>query len=126
MDNQIACILKPYRAVTMYTMLSAFTRPSVSLYRLTALDTAASSRAAACCGQQSNEENSHDRCTLKWFNFTKGFDVIAPDVDGKDVFVHISTLEKSGMPSLKDDQTVTFDVEAGRDGRQSAINIAIA
>tara|TARA_E500000178_G_scaffold136588_1_gene136533 strand:- start:1465 stop:1671 length:207 start_codon:yes stop_codon:yes gene_type:complete len=65
-------------------------------------------------------------CTLKWFNITKGFDVIAPDVDGKDVFAHISTLEKSGMPSLKDDQKVTFDVEAGRDGRQSAINIAIA
>ena len=64
--------------------------------------------------------------TVKWFNATKGFGFIAPDTGGKDVFLHISALEKSGMTSLKDDQKVTFDVEAGRDGRESATNIALA
>ncbi|MEL7516712.1 MAG: cold-shock protein [Pseudomonadota bacterium] len=64
--------------------------------------------------------------TVKWFNTTKGFGFIAPETGGKDVFLHISALEKSGMTSLNDDQKVTFDVEAGRDGRESATNIALA
>lgn len=64
--------------------------------------------------------------TVKWFNTTKGFGFIAPDTGGKDVFLHISALEKSGMTSLNEDQKVTFDVEAGRDGRESATNIALA
>lgn len=64
--------------------------------------------------------------TVKWFNATKGFGFIAPEAGGKDVFLHISALEKSGMTSLNDDQKVTFDVEAGRDGRESATNIALA
>ncbi len=64
--------------------------------------------------------------TVKWFNTTKGFGFIAPDTGGKDVFVHISALERSGMTQLADDQKVTFDVEAGRDGRESAVNIALA
>lgn len=64
--------------------------------------------------------------TVKWFNATKGFGFIAPATGGKDVFLHISALEKSGMTSLKDDQKVTFDVEAGRDGRESATNIELA
>lgn len=64
--------------------------------------------------------------TVKWFNTTKGFGFIAPESGGKDVFIHISALEKSGMTTLNDDQKVTFDVEAGRDGRESATNIALA
>ncbi len=64
--------------------------------------------------------------TVKWFNATKGFGFIAPDTGGKDVFVHISDLEQSGMSSLNDDQKVTFDVEAGRDGRESAKNLKLA
>ncbi len=64
--------------------------------------------------------------TVKWFNATKGFGFIAPDSGGKDVFLHISALEKSGMTTLNDNQKVTFDVEAGRDGRESATNIALA
>ncbi len=64
--------------------------------------------------------------TVKWFNSTKGFGFIAPESGGKDVFLHISALERAGMTSLADDQKVTFDLEAGRDGRESATNIALA
>ncbi|MBW4708244.1 cold-shock protein [Roseobacter insulae] len=64
--------------------------------------------------------------TVKWFNATKGFGFIAPETGGKDVFLHISSLEKAGMTTVNDDQKVTFEVEAGRDGRESAINIALA
>lgn len=64
--------------------------------------------------------------TVKWFNTTKGYGFIAPDTGGKDVFVHISAVERSGLTGLADDQKVTFDLEAGRDGRESAVNIALA
>ena len=64
--------------------------------------------------------------TVKWFNTTKGFGFIAPETGGKDVFVHISALERSGMTGLADNQKVTYDVEAGRDGRESAINLVLA
>ncbi|WP_299553677.1 cold-shock protein [uncultured Tateyamaria sp.] len=64
--------------------------------------------------------------TVKWFNTTKGFGFIAPESGGKDVFLHISALERAGMTSLDDNQKVTFDLEAGKDGRESATNIALA
>ena len=64
--------------------------------------------------------------TVKWFNATKGFGFIAPETGGKDVFVHISALERSGLTGLADDQKVTYDVESGRDGRESASNLALA
>ena len=64
--------------------------------------------------------------TVKWFNATKGFGFIEPETGGKDVFVHISAVERSGLTGLADNQKVTFDVEAGRDGRESATNLALA
>ena len=64
--------------------------------------------------------------TVKWFNTTKGFGFIAPESGGKDVFVHISAVERSGLTGLADDQKVTYDVEAGRDGRESAVNLQLA
>lgn len=64
--------------------------------------------------------------TVKWFNATKGFGFIAPESGGKDVFVHISAVERSGLTGLADNQKVTFDLETGRDGRESAVNISLA
>ncbi len=64
--------------------------------------------------------------TVKWFNATKGFGFIQPESGGKDVFVHISAVERAGLTGLNDDQKVTYDLESGRDGRQSATNLALA
>lgn len=64
--------------------------------------------------------------TVKWFNTDKGFGFIAPETGGRDVFVHISAVERSGLSGLPDDQKVTYDVESGRDGRESATNLALA
>ncbi|MBL4629098.1 MAG: cold-shock protein [Roseicyclus sp.] len=63
--------------------------------------------------------------TVKWFNSTKGFGFVAPESGGKDVFVHISAVERSGLTGLDDNQKVTFDLEAGRDGRESAVNLKL-
>ncbi len=64
--------------------------------------------------------------TVKWFNSSKGFGFIEPQSGGKDVFVHVSSVERAGLTGLADAQAVTYDVESGRDGRESAINLALA
>ncbi len=58
--------------------------------------------------------------TVKWFNKTKGYGFIAPEDGGKDIFVHISAVEQSGLTGLADNQPVEFDLIEGRDGRQMA------
>jgi len=63
--------------------------------------------------------------TVKWFNATKGFGFIEPEDGGKDAFVHISTLEKSGIGTLNDGQKVSYDLVAGRDGKEAAENIQL-
>ena len=62
---------------------------------------------------------------VKWFNTTKGFGFIAPDDGGKDVFVHISAVERAGLTGLADDQKVEFELREGRDGRQLADDIKV-
>ncbi|MEZ5721596.1 MAG: cold-shock protein [Paracoccaceae bacterium] len=64
--------------------------------------------------------------TVKWFNATKGFRFIEPEGGKRDVFVHISAVERAGLSDLKDGQKVTFEIEAGRDGRESATNLELA
>ncbi|CUH88833.1 MULTISPECIES: cold-shock protein [Rhodobacterales] len=63
--------------------------------------------------------------TVKWFNTTKGFGFIAPDDGGKDVFVHISAVERSGLTGLADNQKVSYEMQPGRDGRESAVDLAL-
>jgi CspA family cold shock protein len=64
--------------------------------------------------------------TVKWFNATKGFGFIAPTGGKRDVFVHVSALERAGIRQLDDGQAVTFEIETGRDGRESATKLALA
>lgn len=63
--------------------------------------------------------------TVKWFNSTKGYGFIAPESGGKDVFVHISAVERSGLTGLNDNQKVSFELQSGRDGRESAVDIEL-
>jgi len=64
--------------------------------------------------------------TVKFFNTTKGFGFITPENGGKDHFVHISAVERSGMNGLYENDKVNYDVETGRDGRESAVNLSLA
>ena len=61
--------------------------------------------------------------TVKWFNPTKGFGFIEPEDGGKDAFVHISAVERAGLPGLREGQKVQFDIVPGRDGKSSAENL---
>lgn len=63
--------------------------------------------------------------SVKWFNATKGFGFIEPKDGGKDVFVHISAVERAGLRTLNDGQAVSYELETGRDGRASAGNLKL-
>jgi cold shock protein len=58
--------------------------------------------------------------TVKWFNSAKGYGFIAPDDGGKDVFVHISAVERAGLQALNDNQKIGYEMQSGRDGKESA------
>ena len=64
--------------------------------------------------------------TVKFFNAQKGFGFITPDGGAKDVFVHISAVERAGMRGLVDGQKVSFNTEADRQGRMSACDLLAA
>ena len=61
--------------------------------------------------------------TVKWFNPTKGYGFIQPDGGSKDVFVHISAVEKAGIATLPEGQKLSFDIEQGQQGKTSAVNL---
>jgi CspA family cold shock protein len=62
--------------------------------------------------------------TVKWFNPTKGYGFIAPDTGGKDVFVHISAVQKAGLRTLSEGQKVGFEIEQQQNGRSAAVNLS--
>ena len=62
---------------------------------------------------------------LKWFNTDKGYGFITPEGGGQDVFVHITALERAGLKDLADNQSVSFDLEEGRNGKTQATNLAL-
>lgn len=61
---------------------------------------------------------------VKWFNPTKGYGFIAPETGGKDIFVHISAVQKAGLRTLNEGQKLRFEVAAQDNGRQAAVNLA--
>jgi CspA family cold shock protein len=63
--------------------------------------------------------------TVKFFNSTKGFGFITPEGGGKDAFVHVSALERAGIGSLNEGDKVSYDLESGRDGKMSAVNLKL-
>jgi CspA family cold shock protein len=64
--------------------------------------------------------------TVKWFNPTKGYGFIAPETGGKDVFVHISAVQKAGLRTLNEGQKIGFEVEEQQNGRTAAVDLAAA
>ncbi|TDQ60471.1 CspA family cold shock protein [Maritalea mobilis] len=64
--------------------------------------------------------------TVKFFNATKGFGFISPEDGTKDAFVHISAVEQAGLSGLAEGQKVSYELESGRDGKQSAANLSLA
>ncbi|KQN78333.1 cold-shock protein [Devosia sp. BK] len=63
--------------------------------------------------------------TVKFFNTTKGFGFITPETGGKDAFVHISAVQRSGLDGLYENDKVEYDLESGRDGKESAVNLKL-
>jgi CspA family cold shock protein len=61
--------------------------------------------------------------TVKWFNAQKGFGFIQPEAGGADVFVHISAVERAGMSNLNEGQKLSYELEKGKQGKYSAVNL---
>ncbi len=64
--------------------------------------------------------------TVKWFNPVKRFGFIEPEDGSKDVFVHVSAVEKAGLPGLQEGQKISYDVVDGDNGKSSAENLSLA
>ena len=60
---------------------------------------------------------------VKWFNGQKGFGFIQPDDGGQDVFVHISAVERAGIPTLNEGDRLEFEIEVDRRGKYAAVNL---
>jgi cold shock protein len=71
------------------------------------------------------ERQSMATGTVKWFNAQKGYGFIQPDDGSKDVFVHISAVEQSGIGNLNEGQKISYEVESGRNGKSSAVALKV-
>jgi cold shock protein len=80
-------------------------------------------RAYACADTHHCLEDIMAIGTVKWFNTQKGYGFIQPDDGSKDVFVHISAVERSGIGNLSEGQKVSYDLERGQQGKTSAVNL---
>jgi len=63
--------------------------------------------------------------TVKWFNAAKGYGFIEPSDGSKDIFVHISAVQRAGLPGLSEGQTVSYEVVPGQNGKSSAENLTV-
>jgi len=64
--------------------------------------------------------------TVKWFNAQKGYGFITPDAGGKDVFVHISAVQRAGLGTLTEGQRISYDIQTGQQGKSSAVDLKLA
>jgi CspA family cold shock protein len=62
---------------------------------------------------------------VKWFNSAKGYGFIAPDDGSKDVFVHVSAVERAGLSSLSEGQQVSYELQTGQQGKTAAANLKL-
>jgi cold shock protein len=63
--------------------------------------------------------------TVKWFNPTKGYGFIQPDDGGNDVFVHVSAVEQAGLSAIDENQKISYELETGRNGKTSAVELKL-
>ena len=64
--------------------------------------------------------------TVKWFNVTKGYGFVTPEQGGPDVFVHISAVQQAGLPTLQENQRLSYELEQGRQGKTSAVSLKVS
>ena len=77
-------------------------------------------------GRRLRETKTMSIGTVKWFNATKGFGFIQPTDGSKDVFVHVSAVERSSLGRLNEGDKVSYDLERGQQGKISAVNLQAA
>ena len=80
-------------------------------------------RSAQCGSPDCKENDAMSEGTVKWFNSQKGYGFIQPSDGSKDVFVHITAVERAGLSGLNEGQKVSFDLERGQQGKMSATNL---
>lgn len=82
-------------------------------------------RAKALVGEFSIERLTMATGTVKWFNAQKGYGFIQPEDGSKDVFVHISAVERAGLMSLNEGQKISYEIERGQQGKTSAVALQV-
>jgi CspA family cold shock protein len=77
------------------------------------------------CGGRNDREEKMSTGIVKWFNAAKGYGFIQPDDGTKDVFVHISAVERAGMASLREGQRLSYELERGPQGKVNAADLKV-